>query len=233
MTWRMRKAFDKWSSDKNTDSPFYKKAKQSFLEELWRHECEAAEADGILKALKENSYARHRTEKTNMHMVTLNFTEEATQKLPDILETTQKWSQQKHIKEIEYVFEQRSETVETMGQGMHVHAIVTTDTNKADLIKRTFNTFKQHLGDKSKVDVRPISPELLASKKAYIRGEKKGDEKKRKVIIDKLWRAKYCLEPIYIKNALCEKESLDTQALHSTSSSEANDVSSDYDTSEY
>lgn len=224
MTWRMRKMVDKWQSDfqGDTESSIFQRAKQTYIESIWRHECEAAEADGILKALKEQSYSQHRSQKSDKYMVTLNFPEEATQKLPEILQTTQKWSEHKHINDIEYVFEQRSETEEEMGKGMHIHAIVTTDTVKSDLLKRTYNTFKNHLTNIATVDIRPIPQELLASKKAYIRGEKKGDEKKRKCIIDKIWRAKYCLKPLYNKHGIHEKKDDSSQA-QDLSSSQAND----------
>lgn len=206
MSWRMRKAYDKWSNDSRGGDQFttsdsrYAPQHLAWKQDFWQKECEAAETDGILKAIKENSYDINRLQKSQHHMVTINVSPEATQKLPELRETVDKWVTQKHIDEAEWVYEQRGETMETAGQGAHVHVIVKTTTNKADLVKRTSSTFKAHIGSAASIDVRPIPIHLLDQKKAYIRGVKSGVEKNRKLVIDRIWRHINNLHELYTTN---------------------------------
>lgn len=217
MSWRMRKAYDKWSNDSRggdqftTSDPRYAPQHLAWKQDFWQKECEAAEADGILKAIKENSYDINRLQKSQHHMVTINVSPEATQKLPELRETVDKWVIQKHIEEAEWVYEQRGDTMETAGQGAHVHVIVKTTTNKADLVKRTASTFKAHIGSAASIDVRPIPIHLLDQKKAYIRGVKSGVEKNRKLVIDKIWRHLNNLHELYNTNE--EKGNINTMAV--------------------
>lgn len=206
MTWRMRKHMEKWMRDSiyDTEDPRYQQSKQRELESFWKKECDSARADAILKAYKENYYDTLRQQKSDKFMVTINVQEEAAQKLPDLADKCAKWTTQKHIKDYEYAFEQRGDTMQSMGTGTHIHAIISTDSTKSEIIKRTASTFKAFIGSPQSIDVRPIPMDLLDQKRSYIRGVKKSDEKKRKCVIDKIWRHQNNLREVYSSNGLEE-----------------------------
>lgn len=206
MTWRMRKHMEKWMRDSTylVEDPRYKESKQRELESFWKKECDSARADAILKAYKENYYDTLRQQKSDKFMVTINVQQEAAQKLPDLSDKCAKWTTQKHIKDFEYVFEQRGDTMDTMGTGTHVHAIISSDCTKSEIIKRTASTFKAFIGSPQSIDVRPIPMDLLDQKRAYIRGVKKSDEKKRKCVIDNIWRFQNNLREVYSSHGLEE-----------------------------
>nr|WPR18766.1 MAG: replication polyprotein [Owegonang virus 25] len=195
MTWRMRKAMVAWARTyRGPTGETYDKERQLQIQRQWRYECESAVADGILKALRENSYDNHRVEKSDTFMVTVNAKSDVD--LKTFTATTDKWVKQKYIQSAEYTYEQRGDTPETTGKGIHVHAIVKTDTNKADFIKRVANTFKACIGSTQAVDVRPIPKKLLEDKRAYLRGVKT-HEKMAKVNMDKIWRGLNNLLDLY------------------------------------
>lgn len=226
MTWRMRKHMDKWISKETrlSDDPAYKQAYTREVEYMWKCECDASKADAILKAYKENYYDSIRKPKTDKMLVTINAHQESINRLPDFRDKVATWSSQKHIHDIEYVFEQRGDTVETAGQGLHVHAIVTCDTNKSDMIRRTASTFKDYIGSSQAIDVRPIPLDLLDQKKAYIRGDKKSDEKKKKVVIDRIWRAQNNLREVYTRNGIHQAQSSFQQETEDACEEESNSL---------
>lgn len=96
----------------------------------------------------------------------------------------------------EYAFEQKGETLDTLGQGFHVHIIITT--NKA-------NYYPSHILRDAKKAWHYVASNCiqvdtlknLAKAKGYIRGDKAQDEKQGAVAMDSVWREKIGIKEIY------------------------------------
>lgn len=97
---------------------------------------------------------------------------------------TRKW-----IKEYYATFEQRSEDYKNPF-GFHCHAllVVSESKRKSEILRETFNSFKDMVGNKLHCDVRNYPYSFFADKMAYLRGEKDDEAKDRKVEADRLWR---------------------------------------------
>lgn len=182
---------EKWGKDLSEE------AHRAEKERLWEQYMYDSWCEGKAKAMKEQGYQSVRPT-SPYYMVTVNADPET--EVKPFVEKASKWVQQKHIQEAEYVFEQRSETVEEAGKGMHMHCILKTDTNKQDLIKRTYNTFKHFVGGNAAIDVRPVYDNYLEQKRQYIRGMKAGEKKQQRVFVDIYWRNINNLKDIYTTN---------------------------------
>lgn len=112
--------------------------------------------------------------------------------------TMAKAASKKWIQWIEYAFEQRGETSATMGNGLHIHAIVKAKTSKApsQAIKEFYSTFKSYMESSRFVNCKKVLPGTLTDVRAYIEGDKE-DEKLPKVAIDRQMRTKYNLKQVF------------------------------------
>lgn len=164
----------------------------------WREECENAYAEGILKAVKEQAYTSQIKPKfkTDTYLVTVNPAPSV--QLHELKQSVEQYVDMKFVKEVDLVYEQRADTEETAGKGMHVHMLVKTNTNNADFQKRTRPKFEHLVGIPDlHVDIRPVHPAHIADKRNYMRGNKTGEGKAEKVVIDRVWRIKNNLNNYY------------------------------------
>jgi len=214
MTWRMRQKLEKWEKEHypvapdplvNTEEEIerYKRDRQRYVNILWKYEVEDARMQGILKSVKESAYREHYTgesavSKTQTYFVTVNPKDDV--ELSTFVSDVSKYVDQKHVVSAEYVFEQRGSVEVDAGQGMHVHALVTTSTNQADFKKRTHAKFARLCGNEKHIHISPVRPEWMEDKREYMRGKKNGEGKDVKVGIDQIWRLREKLEPYYKKN---------------------------------
>lgn len=100
------------------------------------------------------------------------------------------------IKKYMYCVEQRGD-LENMGYGMHMHCLIEVGQYKrpAEVKRKIWNTFKNCCGNRQHVVVK-ASMEYENFVK-YIQGEKKSEEKRTLVEVDKVWRRSVGLESIY------------------------------------
>jgi len=119
----------------------------------------------------------------------------------DVHKHVQKWKN--HWVSYEYVFEQKGETLETMGTGFHTHIII--ETNRPNYypshIKKSAATDFPYTNQRA-IDVATLKNVVRA--KEYIRGCKQAIEKEPAVVMDKPWRAANKLSDLY--NGLTEIE---------------------------
>lgn len=93
-----------------------------------------------------------------------------------------------------YTYEQRGETEETCGEGLHIHLLILKNKRKSQVIREISNTFKIA---KNYVDVREGKTEQSYNTRLeYLKG-KKIDSKLDRVYIDRLFRQKKNLLDIY------------------------------------
>jgi len=233
MTWRMRQLVQKW--ERQRECPYepteeeleqWRVDRQNHINLLWKHEVEDAKMQGILKAVKEHAYREHYesgsssgSAKTQTFFVTVN--PKADVSVADFVKETSKYVDQKHVVSAEYVFEQRGSVDVDAGQGMHVHALVTTSTNQADFKKRTQAKFARLCGNEKHIHISPVRPEWMEDKRKYMRGHKTGEGKDVKVAIDQIWRARENLQDYYIHphanqlpQASCSSVQTSSQEVH-------------------
>jgi len=234
MTWRMRQKIEKWEKDHypsgvpdplvNTEEEIerYKRDRQRRVNLLWSYEVEDARMQGKLKAVKESAYRDEigdrdgsREKGRQAFFVTVNPSSDVD--VATFTAAVSKYVDQKHVVAAEYVYEQRGSTETEAGQGMHVHALVTTSTNTADFKKRTQAKFAKLCGNEKHVHISFVRPEWMEDKREYMRGKKNGEGKDVKVGIDQIWRLREKLEPYYKKDGEQEE---DRRSINSRSGSQ-------------
>lgn len=127
--------------------------------------------------------------------------------LADLQAKIEKYVHRKIIKRAEWVIEQRGKSENTMGEGMHMHMLVEQSGALflGDFTRNTRNTFKTLVGNDLHVHVLGCKSEKdVEARRKYMEGEKvgkteaEGAEKREKCAIDKVWRLKNNILPMYI-----------------------------------
>lgn len=102
---------------------------------------------------------------------------------------------------IEYLFsiEQRGDTDDKMGHGIHAHILIKHKFPKfCKLQQHFYNAYKTVIGNIKCIDIRHCkNVSDVRHRISYIRGEKKDDSKIEKVLIDRQWRAQWGIEDVY------------------------------------
>lgn len=237
MTWRMRQKVEKWEREytgggeprleygnSEEEVARFQRLRQNYVNLLWSYEVDDARMQGKLKAVKESAYRDEigdrdgsREKGRQAFFVTVNPSSDVD--VATFTAAVSKYVDQKHVVAAEYVFEQRGSTETEAGQGMHVHALVTTSTNTADFKKRTQAKFAKLCGNEKHVHISSVRPEWMEDKREYMRGKKNGEGKDVKVGIDQIWRLRENLKDIYIKNAPTAQEE-DRRSINSRSGSQ-------------
>ena len=105
---------------------------------------------------------------------------------------TKKW-----IDEYAITWEQRGEDEESLGTGYHNHILlINLEKPKSQIHREIYSTVKNLVGNKFHVDVRMIPSSWIDDKLEYMNGNKWDPLKDKKSQMDRLFRAKYNLQPI-------------------------------------
>lgn len=94
-----------------------------------------------------------------------------------------------------HCFEQTGKTEKEMGKHPHFHIVFDKKNtmSPAQMLDRTYNTFKSIVGSKKSCDVRVYDIEYKQDKIDYITGSKWDEEKQPAIQVNKIWREKYNL----------------------------------------
>lgn len=105
------------------------------------------------------------------------------------------------VKDYIFCIEQRGE-VNRYWKGFHVHILLQTSKHKklSELVREFYNSFKNFVSDKQKVDIK-LSTHCFLPRLKYILGMKKDEEKHAKQLQDKTFREEYGLLAYYTSNA--------------------------------
>ena len=131
--------------------------------------------------------------KTNYIFLTINPN---TERLPlkDFINGMYKMMSKPWIQKYLYVFEQRGESLETLGNGYHFHAIIEKPKNKSfNHMIRELSSSGNRYCDTSNFhffNVKYLSEEEKNRKIIYITGRKADEAKHKKQDMDILWRSK-------------------------------------------
>lgn len=150
-----------------------------------------------------------RSERSNLFFVTINFKPEST--VHSILAVMSKLAARSFVKRYAYNIEQRGETVEEMGKGIHSHFLIATDINQSHLEKYIFSSVRTMVGNKRHVDVRKYSMSLWNDKLDYIKGLKWDSDKDLKIEVDNLFREKNNIDFFYTNGATISPEIYETK----------------------
>lgn len=176
------------------------------MESAWVQEQKNAHTEGFLKAVKERSYIKY-IQKGSQYFVTINPKPDTS--IETLVKLTDKWVRQKYIQEAKWSYEQTSDTIDKAGYHPHVHAIIDVDTNRKNVLDRTYNTFKHVCGGLASVDIKYAH----GNSETYLQGDKKDKNKQQKVLVDIYWRNINNLKELYIiKDGILQEEIRDTQA---------------------
>lgn len=140
--------------------------------------------------------------KENLIWVTINPA--PTTKLGDFLGKLEKASTKAWIKTYWYNIEQRGETLETAGSGLHSHFLIISKNYKriSQVRDEFYNTFKSLIGNKKHVCVKSYPLSMLQDKIDYLEGKKWDDDKQTKIAVDNYFREKNKLPLLYNNNAV-------------------------------
>lgn len=205
LTHRMHAASRRfWKEYKGPDASADESYKAA-MESAWVREQKNAHAEGFLKSVKEAAYIKY-SQKGSQYFVTINPKPDTP--IETLVRLTDKWVRQKYIQEAKWSYEQASETIDKAGYHPHVHAIIDVDTNRKNVLDRTYNTFKSVCGSESSVDIKYAH----GNSEAYLQGNKKDKEKQQKVLVDIYWRNINNLKEIYIiKDGNVQEETHDQE----------------------
>lgn len=120
-------------------------------------------------------------------------------KLNEFLIKLKKASTKAWIDQFYYNIEQRGETIEEAGKGLHSHFLIKAKTYKKISHARDefYNTFKNMVGNPKHVDVKSYPLSMMQDKLDYLQGKKWDDEKQTKVAVDNYFREKNKLLLLY------------------------------------
>lgn len=129
--------------------------------------------------------------------VTLNWKPDVN--LSDVKIRINKVLKKKWISEYYYTFEQRGESEEECGKGIHTHMLLI-DTGKtipAQVKREIYSSVKSYVGNINHVDVRKVEKDWIEDKLQYMSGEKWDEGKDLKCKIDVLFRQRNNLKEMY------------------------------------
>lgn len=115
-------------------------------------------------------------------------------------EVVERYINRVFVKNCMYAFEVRGQ--DQLGyHGFHVHMVFDKPhmMSKKQLLTRTYNTFKDIVGNIMHIDVRLYSGSCREDKEAYLKGEKWDEEKDESVRHTRDWRKLIDLDEYYIK----------------------------------
>lgn len=95
-----------------------------------------------------------------------------------------------------YSFEQKGESEDTLGKGFHIHLVVKSKDNLAQVLKNTINTFK-HVAAANCVKVLDTSNGQKLIQDYLIDYKSKDEHKEATQAWDALWRINEGLQPLY------------------------------------
>lgn len=133
--------------------------------------------------------------KDKLYFVTVNFKPEVL--LSQAQQVLQRLVSRKIVSKYWYNFEQRGDDLQTIGQGLHSHLVLLSQTARSEFHRDIYNTLKTSVGNSKHVDVKEYPLTYLDEKLAYLNGEKWDPDKYNKVQMDRLFRSKNNLEIIY------------------------------------
>lgn len=128
--------------------------------------------------------------------ITLNFRPDVS--LHDIMKTMDRIVKRKEFTHLEYGYDQRGDTDETCGTGIHVHAVLKriSAMQKNQAIKWLHNTCKDLL-TKENIHVKQHSMKFYEDKRDYIKGKKFKEDKQLVAEYTAAWRMEKMLYMIY------------------------------------
>lgn len=121
--------------------------------------------------------------------------------LKQLMKCVDKVLKKKWMTKYIYVYEQRQDEIDKPYHGIHMHMVVEKgDKKKAEVIREVYNTCKRIVGSKQAVDVKPLeNAHDLAVRLNYMLGQKADEEKRKKQVIDKIFRQENNLQSFYKK----------------------------------
>lgn len=149
--------------------------------------------------LMEKQNRNIKTNTNKYYWITINPKDDIT--LTDFISQVNKVVNMKIFNKCIFSFEQRGETTDTMGTGLHCHILACNDKySVSNFCSNTRKHFIKFVGNiNTHVWIVKIPEEWKNEKIDYIRGLKWDPEKDQKIIIDREWRREHQIEPYYTK----------------------------------
>lgn len=134
---------------------------------------------------------------SRIYWITINPKDEAT--LETFLKKLEKVVTKKWIQTYYYNIEQRGESMETAGKGLHSHMLIipSSSKRKSEVHREFYSTFKDIVGNKLHVNVQDFPDEYKLDKIEYLKGNKWDNDKQTKIATDNYFRDKNKLLMIY------------------------------------
>lgn len=153
---------------------------------------------GVRNSLGENR------EKKDQPYIWLCVNPSSTLKLEEFKQMVNKMVTKVWLKEYVYVYEQRGMTIDELGKGFHLHAIIRRPDDKkpSHCIRELSNTFKKACDTSNYhfFQVKFIDEAEKDRKLEYILGTKEFTEQDRKDLkqnMDKVWRSRFNIQPYF------------------------------------
>lgn len=141
-------------------------------------------------------------EEPEIYWITVNPKPEA--ELEIILKCLQNFCSRKAVRDYHYSIEQRGETEQELGKGIHSHLLVKWDRKQNKYVKQfLIESVKRIVGNHNNniLNIRRITSNIYQDKLDYLNGLKWDKDKDLKIKFDKVFREKNNILCIYKKNA--------------------------------
>lgn len=155
--------------------------------------------DGVMK-LKKTAIRELVLEEPELYFITVNPKPDIT--LDALLKHVHNFCSRKSVRDFYYSIEQRGETEETMGTGIHSHILLKWNKKENKYIKQfLFESCKRIVGSNIPqiLNIRRITQNVYQDKLDYLNGIKWDSEKDLKIKYDIKYREKNKISPLYKK----------------------------------
>lgn len=173
---------------------------KQFYQKLYR---QRLRADGCLPGIPSSVYENSKNLALDIRRKNKNYCRFITISLPptftliQVQKTMSAVLKKKWITTYYYCLEQRGKTLDTMGDGLHIHLLILNPENskrKSQIVRELAGTFRIA---KNFIDVKQGGEIDFDKFLTYMRGEKKDETKLDAVLINVKWRQKNNLDLIY------------------------------------
>lgn len=164
---------------------------------------EYAEVFNEVMTFRKNQLRSQIKEEPEIYWITVNPKPEAP--LEIIMKSIQNFCNRKAVRDYHYSIEQRGESEQEIGKGIHAHLLLKWDKKQNKYVKQfLIESCKRIVGNHSNniLNIRRITPDIYQDKLDYLNGLKWDKEKDLKIEFDKIFRQRNNILCIYKKDAL-------------------------------
>lgn len=156
----------------------------------------------VIRFMEKHRGSLNRHKPRKFHWVTVNPRPDVS--LTDFVNAVHRFAKRTTLRLIHYCFEQRGETDNTVGSGLHCHMLIIPIATQHGVSNWVRGAFGKYVGTKKAIDIRVYPVSFYEDKLQYMKGEKWDEEKGQKVFYDAIFRSRNNLDSFYTNGVEAE-----------------------------